>query len=180
MVLPIAVAKSTGLRQALRALRISVHNTVAIGDAENDYDLLDACEVGTAVDWGSATLKAAADEVVPGAGPAAVAGYIRRLADQPRLSAAQMGRRRLLLGYEHNGAEVSLAVRGRTILVAGEPGIWEVATRRSPLRAVDPAGVLRLHCGSRRRLRIAIGVAQRHHAWRGRSATQCARARQNL
>jgi hypothetical protein len=32
------------LRQALLALRISIHNTVGIGDAENDHDLLDACE----------------------------------------------------------------------------------------------------------------------------------------
>ena len=41
---------------------------------------------------------------------------------QPRLSAGQMGRRRLMLGRQHNGDEVSLAVRGRTILIAGEPG----------------------------------------------------------
>jgi hypothetical protein len=122
MVLPIAVAKSTGLRHALRALRVSVHNTVGIGDAENDYDLLDACEVGAAVEWGSAALQAVADEIVPGSGAAALGGYLRRLAEQPRLSAAQMGRRRLLLGYEHDGTEVSLAVRGRTILIAGEPG----------------------------------------------------------
>ena len=122
MVLPQAVAKSTGLRQALRALRMSIHNTVGIGDAENDHDLLDACEVGVAVEWGSPALRAVADDTIPGTGPAAVANYIRRLMEQPRLSATQMGRRRLLLGYEHNGAEVSLAVRGRTILVAGEPG----------------------------------------------------------
>jgi hydroxymethylpyrimidine pyrophosphatase-like HAD family hydrolase len=122
MVLPQAVAKSTGLRQALRALRVSIHNTVAIGDAENDHDLLDACEVGAAVEWGSPALKSVADETILGAGPAAVGDYIHRLLEQPRLSAAQMGRRRLHLGYEHTGAEVSLAVRGRTILVAGEPG----------------------------------------------------------
>jgi hydroxymethylpyrimidine pyrophosphatase-like HAD family hydrolase len=122
MVLPQAVAKSTGLRQALRALRISIHNTVGIGDAENDHDLLDACEVGAAVEWGSQALRTVADEVISGAGPAAVADYMRRLAGQPRLSAVQMGRRHLVLGYEHNGTEVSLAVRGRTILIAGEPG----------------------------------------------------------
>jgi hydroxymethylpyrimidine pyrophosphatase-like HAD family hydrolase len=122
MVLPQAVAKSTGLRQALRALRLSIHNTVGIGDAENDHDLLDACEVGAAVAWGSRALRTVADEIITGVGPAAVADYMRRLAKQPRLSAAQMGRRRLMLGYEHNGAEVSLAVRGRTILIAGEPG----------------------------------------------------------
>ena len=122
MVLPQAVGKSTGLRHALAALRVSIHNTVGIGDAENDHDLLDACEVGVAVGWGSSALRAVADEVIGGAGPGAVADYIRRLAQQPRLSAPQMGRRRLSLGHEHNGTEVSLAVRGRTVLIAGEPG----------------------------------------------------------
>jgi hydroxymethylpyrimidine pyrophosphatase-like HAD family hydrolase len=122
MVLPQAVAKSTGLRHALLALRVSIHNTVAIGDAENDHDLLEACEVGVAVEWGSAALRAVADEVISGTGPPAVADYIRRVSQQPRLSARQMGRRRLILGRQHNGEEVSLAVRGRTVLIAGEPG----------------------------------------------------------
>jgi hydroxymethylpyrimidine pyrophosphatase-like HAD family hydrolase len=122
MVLPQAMGKSTGLRQALLSLRVSIHNTVGVGDAENDHDLLDACEVGVAVEWGSAALRAVADEVIAGTGPSAVAGYIRRVVQQPRLSAGQMGRRRLLLGHQHDGGEVSLAVRGRTILIAGEPG----------------------------------------------------------
>jgi hydroxymethylpyrimidine pyrophosphatase-like HAD family hydrolase len=122
MVLPQAVAKSTGLRQALFALRLSIHNTVAIGDAENDHDLLDACEVGVAVGWGSPALRAVADEVIPGTGPDAVAEYIRRLTKQPRLSTAQMGRRKLLVGHQHDGTPVNLAVRGRTIVIAGEPG----------------------------------------------------------
>ena len=122
MVLPQGVAKSTGLRQALRALRLSIHNTVGIGDAENDHDLLDACEVGAAVSWGSAALRAVADDIIIGSGPPAVAEYLRRITAQPRLSAAQMGRRRLMLGREHNGELVDLAVRGRTVLIAGEPG----------------------------------------------------------
>src|SRR4029077_6349151 len=71
MLLPQSVAKSTGLRQVLHALRLSIHNTIAIGDAENDHDLLDACEVGVAVAWGSAALRAAADEVIEGSGPPA-------------------------------------------------------------------------------------------------------------
>lgn len=122
MILPQAIGKSTGLRHALLAHRVSIHNTVGIGDAENDHDLLDASEVGVAVAWGSAALQAVADEVITGAGPSAVADYIRRLLQQPRLSAGQMGRRHLLLGHRHTGEEVSLAVRGRTILIAGEPG----------------------------------------------------------
>lgn len=122
MVLPQAIGKSTGLRQALLAHRISIHNTIGIGDAENDHDLLDACEVGVAVGWGSAALRAVADEVIGGTGPGAVADYIQRASEQPRLSARQMGRRHLILGRQSDGAEVSLAVRGRTILIAGEPG----------------------------------------------------------
>ena len=122
MLLPQAIGKSTGLRQALFSLRLSIHNTIGVGDAENDHDLLDACEVGAAVAWGSPALRAVADEVIPGTGPAAVADYIRRVSAQPRLSAGQMGRRRLVLGREHNGSEVSLAIRGRTVLIAGEPG----------------------------------------------------------
>jgi hydroxymethylpyrimidine pyrophosphatase-like HAD family hydrolase len=122
MVLPQGVTKSTGLRHVLRALQGSIHNTVGIGDAENDHDMLDACEVGVAVAWGSAALRAVADEVVQGSGPADVAAYIQRIVRQPRLSAAQMGRRRLLLGRQHNGEPVHLAVRGRTVLIAGEPG----------------------------------------------------------
>ena len=122
MILPQAIGKSTGLRHALAALRVSIHNAVGIGDAENDHDLLDACEVAVAVAWGSAALRAVADEVVQGSGPDAVADYIRTIAHQSRLSTAQMGRRQLALGYEYNGDTVSLAIRGRTVLIAGEPG----------------------------------------------------------
>ena len=39
MVLPQAISKATGLHQALIALRLSAHNAIAIGDAENDHDL---------------------------------------------------------------------------------------------------------------------------------------------
>jgi len=33
-----------------------------------------------------------------------------------------MGRRRVLLGQRHDGTPVGLAVRGRTVVIAGEPG----------------------------------------------------------
>lgn len=122
MVLPQAVAKSTGLREAMRAMRVSLHNTVAIGDAENDHDMLDACEVGVAVAWGSDALRAVADDVIEGAGPDDVAGYLQRVSQQPRLLAPQMGRRSMLLGHEADGSPVRLALRGRTILIGGEPG----------------------------------------------------------
>jgi hypothetical protein len=122
MVLPQSVAKSTGLRHALLALRLSIHNTLAVGDAENDHDLLDACELGVAVEWGTAALRAVADRVISGTGPPAVAAYIRRVSRQPWLPAGDMARRRIVLGRDADGNDVTIAVRGRTILIAGEPG----------------------------------------------------------
>ena len=103
MVLPQSVSKATGLRDALTALRLSSHNAIGVGDAENDHALLEACELGLAVAWGSAALKAAADEVLEGTGPAAVATYIRRVGAQPRLTRRRPHRHRLLLGSTDDG-----------------------------------------------------------------------------
>lgn len=49
MALPSGINKASGFREALRTLRLSPHNAIAIGDAENDHDLLDVCERGVAV-----------------------------------------------------------------------------------------------------------------------------------
>jgi hypothetical protein len=121
MVLPEAISKATGVHQALTILRLSSHNAVAIGDAENDHQLLQACEVGVAVAWGSEALKAVADYVLPGDGPAAVAGYVHELANRQRIPAPLTTRRRLLLGYTDEGQPLALAVRGRNVLIAGDP-----------------------------------------------------------
>ena len=120
MTLPQGISKATGLHVALNMLRLSARNSVAIGDAENDHALLQLAEVGAAVEWGSAALRAAADVVVPGAGPAAVAEYVRQLAARGRLPVPARARRRLTLGYTEDGREFSLAVRGRNILIAGD------------------------------------------------------------
>ena len=92
MVLPQAISKATGLRQALIALRLSAHNAIAIGDAENDHDLLAACEIGVAVGWGSPALQRSADEVIRGDGPSAVAAYIRQAANSMRLPPDRIGK----------------------------------------------------------------------------------------
>jgi hypothetical protein len=121
MILPENVSKAAGLREALAGLRLSAHNAIAIGDAENDHRMLELCEIGVAVGWGSAALKQVADEVLEGDGPAAVAEYIRQAAASASLSPKRVGRRRLLLGHDAAGRPVELAVRGRNVLVAGDP-----------------------------------------------------------
>ena len=80
MALPSGVTKASGLTVALRALRLSPQDAIAIGDAENDYDLLEVAGLGVAVSWGIEALRARADEIIEGEGPGAVAAYIRRAA----------------------------------------------------------------------------------------------------
>jgi len=120
MVLPQGISKGTGLGAALAMLRLSPRNTLAIGDAENDYELLRLAEIGVAVEWGSGALRASADLVLAGAGPSAVAGFVRDLAERGRLPHPTRARRRLMLGFTDAGREFSLAVRGRNVLVAGD------------------------------------------------------------
>jgi hypothetical protein len=120
MVLPQGVSKATGLHHALDILRASARNTVAIGDAENDHELLRLAEVGVAVEWGSPALKAVADDVVRGTRPADLAAYLQPLIERGTLPAPSKPRRRLLLGYEEDGRPFSLAVRGRNALIAGD------------------------------------------------------------
>ena len=57
MVLPPHIDKATGLAAALAELKLSPHNTVAIGDAENDHLLLSACGCGVAVANATPDLK---------------------------------------------------------------------------------------------------------------------------
>jgi len=121
MVLPQSISKGTGLRESLQAFRLSVHNAIAIGDAENDHDLLDTCEVGVAVSWGSPTLQKIADEILQGEGPHAIAAYIRRVAQEMRLPRDRSGRHRIAVGTAENGDPIAIAIQGRNILVIGEP-----------------------------------------------------------
>ena len=121
MILPQGVSKGAGLRSVLSALRLSVHNAIGIGDAENDHDLLTACEVGVAVGWGSKTLKENADQVLEGSGPAAVAGYLRRTMGELKLPPERMGRYRLTLGTFEDGSQLAFPLRGRNVLIAGDP-----------------------------------------------------------
>ena len=79
MVLPSGVNKKSGLLAALDELGISPHNVVSVGDAENDHELLRVAEVGVAAEWGGRAQQAAADVVLEGSGPEAVAAFVTLL-----------------------------------------------------------------------------------------------------
>jgi hydroxymethylpyrimidine pyrophosphatase-like HAD family hydrolase len=63
MVLPAGVNKATGLQTALKKLKLVLHEVAAIGDAENDRDLLLHCGLAVAVENALPELKAIAHRV---------------------------------------------------------------------------------------------------------------------
>src|SRR4051812_456746 len=66
MVLPSGINKAVGLRAALEDLRLSPHNAVAIGDAENDHAFLAVSECAVVVANALPALKERADHVTAG------------------------------------------------------------------------------------------------------------------
>jgi len=120
MVLPHGINKASGLREALNTMRLSLHNCIGIGDAENDHALLDACEIGVAVSWGSKSLQMIADHILDGSGPEALAQYICEVSSHFKLPPQRAGDRRVLLG-ETAAGPVETSILGRNILIAGDP-----------------------------------------------------------
>ena len=79
MVLPSGVNKAFGLSAALSELGLSPHNTVGVGDAENDHSLLDFCGCGVAVANALPILKEHADFITKGDRGAGVVELIDKL-----------------------------------------------------------------------------------------------------
>ena len=121
MVLPPGVSKESGLRTALAELGLSTHDTVGVGDAENDLALLHACEMGVAVGNAVDSLRAHADEVL---GHDAGDGVLELL-DGPMLATetAPVSRRwRVTLGTDRAGDVVGIPASRINLLIAGASG----------------------------------------------------------
>ena len=63
MILPSGTNKMTGLCSALEELKLSPHNVIGVGDAENDHAFLNSCECAVAVANAIPALKERADLV---------------------------------------------------------------------------------------------------------------------
>jgi hydroxymethylpyrimidine pyrophosphatase-like HAD family hydrolase len=123
MVLPSGVNKATGLRQALDALKLSLHNTVGVGDAENDHAFLSACECGVAVANALDSIKGRVDLVTASDHGAGVEELIDRLIDSDLAELnAQVRRHDLLVGRAEDGSDVRLPSYNGVVLIAGPSG----------------------------------------------------------
>ena len=123
MVLPHGINKATGLTAALARLELSPHNTVAIGDGENDHAMLALSEYGVAVANAVPMLKETADRTTAGDHGGGVIEIIDQLILDDLVAAeADVSRHGLLLGHRLNGEEVTLPFGRRNLLVAGTSG----------------------------------------------------------
>jgi hydroxymethylpyrimidine pyrophosphatase-like HAD family hydrolase len=122
MVLPSGINKASGLRMALDDLGISVHNTVAVGDAENDHALLDACELRVAVANAVPTLKDRADWVTVHSQGAGVVELAERLLENDLQDFSEnLPRHAIEIGtYEQQ--PISVPVYGKRVLICGTSG----------------------------------------------------------
>jgi hydroxymethylpyrimidine pyrophosphatase-like HAD family hydrolase len=99
MILPSGVNKMSGLCCALEELKLSRHNVVGVGDAENDHAFLDSCECAVAVANAIPALKERADIVTQGARGAGVTELINKLVeDDLAEGASKLTRQWICLG----------------------------------------------------------------------------------
>ncbi len=150
MVLPQSISKATGLSAILDILGTSVHNTLGIGDAENDFELLKGCEYGVTVEWAPEFLKSEADFVLPGKDISAVAQYIRQAAAENRIPIGVTRHRKLVLESKKGEPSFEFTIRGRNILIAGDTksgkswiaGLFceQMILQRYTLIILDPEG----------------------------------------
>jgi hydroxymethylpyrimidine pyrophosphatase-like HAD family hydrolase/energy-coupling factor transporter ATP-binding protein EcfA2 len=123
MVLPPGVNKASGLSAALAELRLSSHNVVVVGDAENDQAMLSLAECAVAVANALPALKAHADYVTAGDHGAGVVEIIEQLlADDLASLAPRLRRHEVLLGRAPTGEVVTISPYGTNVLVAGPSG----------------------------------------------------------
>ncbi|RUV09657.1 HAD family hydrolase, partial [Mesorhizobium sp. M1A.F.Ca.IN.022.04.1.1] len=120
MILPSGINKATGLAAALKDLRLSPHNVVGIGDAENDHAFLRASGCSIAVANALPAVKETADLVTREARGKGVEELIGKLIKQDHLIARKR-LRGVLLGTA-NGKKVYLSPV-ETVLIAGSSGI---------------------------------------------------------
>lgn len=153
MILPSGINKAFGLQSALASLQLSLHNTVGIGDGENDHAFISACECGIAVANAVDTLKDRADVRAAGANGAGLVGIIQQLLeDDLARYDSSLTRHSITLGTLHDNPEqrITISSHRKSILVAGLSGsgkstavagiLEQLTERKYQFCLVDPEG----------------------------------------
>src|SRR5687767_6520230 len=119
MVLPAGVNKATGLTSALEELKISPHNVVGVGDAENDHSFLRLCERSAAVGGALPAVRDTADLVLRGEAGAGVQELAAELIDDDLAATRSPDEQKLQFGIDERGTPVTLEPYDGCILICG-------------------------------------------------------------
>jgi hydroxymethylpyrimidine pyrophosphatase-like HAD family hydrolase len=119
MILPAGVNKATGLSAALEDLKISPHNVVGVGDAENDHSFLKLCERSAAVAGALAAIRDTADLQLAADAGAGVSELASELVADDLEAVCSPDRQQLEFGADERGMAVKLEPYGDCILVCG-------------------------------------------------------------
>jgi HAD superfamily hydrolase (TIGR01484 family) len=129
MILPAGVNKGSGLLVALEELKLSPHNVVSVGDAENDHAFMGISECSVAVSNALDALKDRVDFVTQGSRGAGVEELIdRMLSDDLKSLAPRLRRHQILLGRTEKGDEIRVDPYGSQLLIAGPSGSGKSTT----------------------------------------------------
>ncbi|MGH7400408.1 MAG: HAD hydrolase family protein [Candidatus Rokuibacteriota bacterium] len=122
MLLPAGVSKGSGVRHVLRFLGLSRHDVLALGDAENDLPLFDACGFSGCPGDSIAAVRERVDWVFPGGAGDGIAAAITGPILEARLPVQHSPRHRLPLGWAATTSEpVTIPARGVNVLIHGDP-----------------------------------------------------------
>jgi hydroxymethylpyrimidine pyrophosphatase-like HAD family hydrolase len=120
MLLPGGVTKGTGLEAVLAALELSSHNTVGIGDGENDHAFLALCECAVAVADAVPALRARADVVTSEPAARGAGRFIEEhVLDDLKAIVPALTRHDLRIGEIAGREPVKIPAHGTCLLVVG-------------------------------------------------------------
>ena len=167
MVVPSGVNKGIGLSALLGELGLSLHDCVAVGDAENDHSLLAAAELGVAVANAVESLKTSADLVLGSPDGSGVMELVDDIVGANRIWGTRT-RPTITLGVDAENRPVTLPARPMNTIVAGGSGdgksylaglmAEQLASMGYSVLVVDPEGD---HVGlGALRPTIVIGASQ--------------------
>ena len=150
MLLPQGVGKYTGVRHVIRMLGLSARDVLAVGDAENDLELFEACGFSACPGDAVEELKARADWVFPGKNGAAIAGALPGIAGGGLILPAGP-RHRIRLGWAAPTAvPVTIPGRDANILIEGDAHsgkswltgalVEQLTSERYATCVIDPEG----------------------------------------
>jgi hydroxymethylpyrimidine pyrophosphatase-like HAD family hydrolase/GTPase SAR1 family protein len=123
MVLPPGINKAKGLHEALKDLCMAEHNTVAVGDAENDNSMLNSAECAVAVGNALPQVQAIADWTTGKRQGDGVMELIEALIKSDLLELdRQLTRHHLELGRFPDDTVFAISPYGQNILLAGTSG----------------------------------------------------------